>query len=352
MFAPNDLSGVTLADLIPMSMEVGFQEEEHMQPVLISLIQAAMDAVACDCYLKDTHSSNQLEDPISRPDCTLIAAGHTAMWTQVVSVWEFKLGNSKTETETMFGQQIERCRYVLDAHDQRQFAVAVNFTMNSLEVMAVERQAHEYFKVSTTGPQPFSISNNSPGFRLLVNLLSTAKTDLGFVTSDLPDISQLEDHRFKVQLLHKKGTADLGSGSWVFSVLLESGMDAVLKLNNSPKEVCQQLLPVLAFARILALLSSADALCASFSCQCQSCKWLSCSCPCRSTHMLFSVMHRSGCWHVVLTHVSFVHAGQFLVYTEGQPSPGGDAGQRNLFLCRKSLAGHLTCACGCQAEMQ
>ncbi|DBA90198.1 TPA: hypothetical protein ACH3X1_003501 [Trebouxia sp. C0004] len=237
VYAPNHLSGLTLADLIPMSMEVGFKEQEHMQPVLISLIQAAMDAVQCDCYLIDTHSSNQLDDPISRPDCTLIAAGQMAMWTQVVSVWEFKLGNSKTETETMFGQQVERCRYVLDAYDRRQFAVAVNFTMNSLEVMTVERQAYEDFKLSTTGPQPFSISTNSPGFRLLVNLLSTAKTDLGFVTSDLPDISQVEDHQFKVQLLQKKGTAHLGSGSWVFSVLLESGMDAILKLNNSPNEV-------------------------------------------------------------------------------------------------------------------
>lgn len=262
------MSGVTLADLIPESMEVGFKEEDHMQPVLIDLIKAAMGAVQCDCYLQDTHSaSNQLDDPISRPDCTLIAAGNMAMWTQVVSVWEFKIGSSKTETETMFGQQVERCRYVLDAYDQRQFAVAVNFTMNSLEVMTVERQDYEDFKLSTTGPQPFSISDNSPGFQLLVNLLSTAKTDLGFVTTHLPHISQLEDHQFTVQLLLKKGTAQLGSGSWVFSVRLESGMDAILKLNNSPNEVCQQLPPVLAFARSLALLSSAHALavCASFS---------------------------------------------------------------------------------------
>ncbi len=32
-------------------------------------------------------------------------------------------------------------------------------------------------------------------------------------------------------------------------------------------------------------------------------------------------------------HVSFVHAGQFLGYIEGQRKPGGDAGQENLFLC-------------------
>ena len=161
--------------------------------------------------------------------------------------------------------------------------------MNSLEVMTVKRQDHEDFKLSITGPQPFSISNNSPGFQLLVNLLSTAKADLGFVTSNLPDISQLEDHQFTVQLLQKKGTAQMASGSWVFSVLLDSGMDAILKLNNSPNEVCQQLLPVLAFARILALLSSAHALCASFS----RCNW------CHAfglvkAHMLFSVVLHTG----------------------------------------------------------
>ena len=238
VYAPKEVSGVTLADLIPESMEVGFKEESHMQPVLIDLIKAAMGAVECDCYLQDTHSaSNQLEDPISWPDCTVIAAGDNAMWTQVVSVWEFNMGSGKTETETMFGQQVERCRYVLDASDERQFAVAVNFTMHSLEVMTVERQDFEDFKLSRTGAQPFSISENSPGFRLLVNLLSTAKTDLGFVTSCLPDISQLEDHQFKVKLLLKKGTAQLGSGSWVFSVQLEMGTAAILKLNNSPNDV-------------------------------------------------------------------------------------------------------------------
>ena len=173
VYAPKHVSGVTLADLIPESMEVGFTEEDHMQPVLIDLIKAAMGAVPCDCYLQDTHSvSNQLEDPISRPDCTLIAAGDMAMWTQVVSVWECKISSSKTETETMFGQKVNCCWYVLDASDQRQFAMAVNVSMNSLEVITVERQDFEGFKLSTTGPQPFSISKNSPGFQLLVNLLS------------------------------------------------------------------------------------------------------------------------------------------------------------------------------------
>ena len=52
------MGGMTLADLIPESTEAGFKEEEHMQPVLIDLIQAAMDAVQCDCCLFDTHSAS------------------------------------------------------------------------------------------------------------------------------------------------------------------------------------------------------------------------------------------------------------------------------------------------------
>jgi len=243
LYAPTDLCGVTVADLIPRSMETGFKEEDHLQPVLVDLIQAAMHTAECDCFLHNTHlSSNQLDEPASRPDCTLVAAGNKAMWTQVVSLWEFEIGSSKTETETMFGQQIERCRYALDSYDQRQMVVAVNITMNSLDVMSVERQAKEDFKLTTTGPQPFSISKDSAGFQLLVQVLSTAKSDLGFVTPFLPNINSLEGHQFTVQSLIKQGTAHQGSGSWVFSVKLGSGADAILKLNKSPNEV-SKLLP-------------------------------------------------------------------------------------------------------------
>ena len=212
-----DFSGVTLADLIPESKEAGFKEEVHMQPVLIDLVKAAMGAVQCDCLLQDTHSpSSQLEEPTSRPDCTLLAAGNIAVWTQVISLWEFNIGDSKPETETMFGQQVERCRYVLDSCDQRHLVVAVNVTMNSLEVMTVERQDYEDVKLSTTGPQPFSISESSPGFQLLVNLLSTAKSRLGFVSPSLPSISQLENNEFTVQLLLKKGLLGRGPAAGCF----------------------------------------------------------------------------------------------------------------------------------------
>lgn len=75
----------------------------------------------------------------------------------------------------MSSQQVEGCRCVLNAY---QFAVAINFTMHSLEVMIIERQGCKDSRLSTTGLQPSSISDKSSGFQLLVNLLSTANTDL------------------------------------------------------------------------------------------------------------------------------------------------------------------------------
>lgn len=74
---------MSLADLIP-SMKVGIKEEDDMQPVVTELIQAVMHAVNCDCLLKDTHtSSEQFENPASRPDCTLVAKGLRAEWSRL-----------------------------------------------------------------------------------------------------------------------------------------------------------------------------------------------------------------------------------------------------------------------------
>lgn len=98
-----------------------------------------MHAVKCDCLLKHTHlSSNQLENPVNQPHCTLAAEGVRADCTQVVSVWEFKTGTGNPEIETTYGQQVERCRAVLDAYNERQLVVAVNITMNTLEFMTAE----------------------------------------------------------------------------------------------------------------------------------------------------------------------------------------------------------------------
>lgn len=232
---------MTLANMIPQSFQESFKEEEHLQPVLIELLQTALLAARGDCVLLDMHkSSNQLHGPIARPDCIFVASGTKPLWTQVVAVVEFKIGDSKTDIETMFGQQIERCRHVLHNNKDRNMVVAINITMNTLEVMAVERQAHEDLKVTRTGLQPFSISPESPGFLLLVQCLLTPKTDLGFVTTRLPAFNKLGSCSFAVKDLIKQGSAHQGSGSWVFSAIVASGADAILKLNTVSTEVSMQ----------------------------------------------------------------------------------------------------------------
>lgn len=224
--------------MIPQSFQDSFKEEEHLQPVLIELLQTALLAARGDYVLLDTHkSSNQLYGPTARPDCIFVASGPRPLWTQVVALLEFRIGDSKTDIETMFGQQIERCRHVLQNNKDRNMVVAINITMNTIEVMAVERQAHEDLKVTRTGLQPFSISPESPGFLLLVQCLVTPKTDLGFVITHLPACNKLGSCSFVVKDLIKQGSAHQGSGSWVFSATVASGADAILKLNTVSTEV-------------------------------------------------------------------------------------------------------------------
>lgn len=137
----------------------------------------------------------------------------------------------------MYGQQVERCRAVLDSYSGRQLVVAVNVTMNTLEVMTAERQPDHDLKLSTISRQPFSISKDSPGFQLLVQLLLTPKANLGFATPFIPTIQRMGQHRLKVQYLVNQGSAHQGSGSWVFLVKLKAAGDAILKLNRSSQEV-------------------------------------------------------------------------------------------------------------------
>ena len=121
----------------------------------------------------------------------------------VVSVWEFTIGKSKPETETLYGQQVERCRAVLDSYNKRQLVVAVNFTLKTLEVMTAHRQlqASNDMRLSMTGQQQFSISKTSPGFLLLIQLLPTTKAYLGYATLLMPAVKTLGRHSLEVQYL-------------------------------------------------------------------------------------------------------------------------------------------------------
>lgn len=71
---PSQTTTVTLANMIPQSFQDSFKEE-HMQPVLIDLLQTALLAARGDCILLDMHKcSNQLHGPIAWPDCILAAS--------------------------------------------------------------------------------------------------------------------------------------------------------------------------------------------------------------------------------------------------------------------------------------
>ena len=109
--------------------------------------------------------------------------------------------------------------------------------MNTLEIMTAERLPGNDIKLSTTGRQPFSISETSPGFRLLVQLLSTPKAYVGYATPLMPALKSLGGHCLEVQYLVNQGTAHQGGGSWVFRVKLEADRAAILKLNRLPQEV-------------------------------------------------------------------------------------------------------------------
>lgn len=151
--------------------------------------------------------------------------------------FDFSNRDSKTDLETIFGQQVERCCHVLDAYSERELVVAVNITRNSLEVVSVERAGQKPLQVTRTGRQPFSITAGSPGFQLLLRCLLTAKSQLGFVTCELPAVTRLSDCSFTVKELIRQGSATDDCESWAFLAKLQSGGDAVLKLRDAPTQV-------------------------------------------------------------------------------------------------------------------
>lgn len=122
---------------------------------------------------------------------------------------------------------------MLNAYDQRQCAVTVMFTMDSLEVMTAERQEYQDFQLSTTGPQPFSISNNSSGLQLLVNLLSTANTDLG--VCDNPSATHQPAGGPPVHSATAAKERDCSAASWQLGALspAESRHGRQIDVNNS-----------------------------------------------------------------------------------------------------------------------
>jgi hypothetical protein len=194
--------------------------------------------VGSKLVVKDTHSStNQFINLTGRPDASLLAEDLIA-WTQLVSAGEFKVNDGKDDQDGMFGQQIGRARVALENQPERQHFFFFGLNMNALEAVHIHRDVDHKWAIETTGLQPFSVSEDSMGFRWLVSLLATDKSDLGFVTPVLPELSELEGVRVsKLQLL-RRGTGASTVGSWVFNAQSDHQPGrCIMKLCDSKQKV-------------------------------------------------------------------------------------------------------------------
>ena len=237
---PQRLPGLSLADAIPQAAGPQMREDTHMQPAVMKVLEAVRSSVQSSMILADTHSTSPLLFPLAKPDALALASALTA-WTQVAVLFEFKLTESATQLATMMGQHISRARAVLDQQPRRPRVVCVGLTMNSLEVVVVHRLDEKAIRVERTGLQPFSISSESLGFQLLVQVFSTSMQKLGFVSHALPDLRQLGHYPLSNLQLLRLGTAPGGQGSLVYSAEAceprREQWQAILKLNRSSKEV-------------------------------------------------------------------------------------------------------------------
>ena len=232
-----------------------------MQPAVMTVLQAAKAAVGPGGpVIVDTHSEGLRGAPAKPDACSL----HTDLrvWSQVVVLWEFKLSNATKSYDRMVGQQITRVRHVMDQQPLRTLVVAVCLTMETFELLWVERKAHSSISVSRSGQELLSFCAQSRGFTLLLRLLATPEVDLGFRLPPEPHMNQLGQYAIRKLKLLAYGTAPSGHGSHVYQVSAErTAADAaaagsqsvqstdvqlpadawhgpaILKLHNSEKEV-------------------------------------------------------------------------------------------------------------------
>ncbi len=239
------LSGYSLVDLIGRGNDLS--EEEHMQPAVMTFLRAAATALGSSAYLEDTHEAScRLSFPNNQPDVTCLAAAGIPSWAHVVWTGKFKVGDTPAEISTAIGQGIKRFfilrslplfPFTFDGQDaQRQHAVALILTLNSLELLWIQKAPLGGISVSSTGQQPFSVSPRSPGFTWLARLLLTPRDQLGYFETAVPELSRLDDVPVGSLQLVCKGTKD-GSGSYIWRCQT-AGREAILKLNRDDQEAC------------------------------------------------------------------------------------------------------------------
>jgi hypothetical protein len=154
------------------------------------------------------------------------------------------LGGGTDEIDSLFGQLISRARAILDSQPDRQRVVSFGLTMNSIEFVHVQRGQDKSWIVQTTGSLPFSISAESAGFRLLVRLLPTNFSNVGFIKPEIPVVLSLQERQLSnLELLRRgelravQGTVSNSVESVVFKATTPGYEDCILKLCDSSHEV-------------------------------------------------------------------------------------------------------------------
>lgn len=112
-------------------------------------------------------------------------------------------------------------------------------------MICVTRQPNAQLSLRTTGPHAFALSADSPGFKLLVQVLAASPLDLGYQgVLTAPAVQWPDGWALCSQpVLLRRGSADRAC-SHVFHVTVQApgadphGQHMVLKLNRSKHEVC------------------------------------------------------------------------------------------------------------------
>lgn len=233
--------GLMQTDIAPHVNRTDFDAAKDMQPALMTVLQAVRQAVVdgpLGPLIVDTHSEG-LRQPAAKPDACRLHSTVPA-WAQIVVLWKFGVSNAPTDYHKMVAQQIKCSRHVLDKQPLRNLVVMVCLTMETLELLWVERTGQSSIDVSRSGQQLLSFCPQSPGFTLLVQLLATPEGDLGFRLPAEPSIPQLGQFSISELQLQCYGTAPEGHGSHVYQVTAEGTQrhgSAILKAHDSGKEV-------------------------------------------------------------------------------------------------------------------
>ncbi|MCJ1467083.1 hypothetical protein MMC07_005705 [Pseudocyphellaria aurata] len=217
---------------------------------MITALKAIAKALASGIRPVDTHTSaTKLKDSVQRPDCSFIHIAGRPCWATLVSLLEARVTDSARDIHTMWGQQTDRCQFLLASQPARTHLIAIGLTMNALELITAHRpEGYEHIQFGRIGPVPFSFHASSPGLKLLVRLMATPASQQGFCPCDPPPLNRMRtaDDCWEVGSHAAIRPASPPDASFLFRVIatLQSSrvsQPAVLKLCRTSHEASAQL---------------------------------------------------------------------------------------------------------------